>query len=147
MFRFEIRLLYPWGKVSVIHFTDSCDGKIYFLCQKSNPRRPGSTHVTILKMTPSIAPLAHLPTLLIRVTPFPRGSAKILRCPTDPDISTRFFALGLLIVLMMEAVRTSNTSLYPIFILAAMRTWNLTLTIATNINNDTTNHSITANFT
>jgi hypothetical protein len=44
------------------------------------------------------------------VTPFPIGPAKILPCPTNSIISTRFFTFGLFTTLMMEAVRTSETS-------------------------------------
>jgi hypothetical protein len=46
----------------------------------------------------------------IDVTPFPILPANILPLPTDSNICTRIFARGLLIALVMEAVRTSETS-------------------------------------
>jgi hypothetical protein len=46
------------------------------------------------------------------VTPYISGPAKILLCPTDFDIFTLFFERGLFVALMMEAVRTSETSVY-----------------------------------
>jgi hypothetical protein len=46
------------------------------------------------------------------VTPLPIRPARFQPFPTHSDISARFFARGLFIALMMEAVRTSETSVY-----------------------------------
>jgi hypothetical protein len=54
-------------------------------------------------------PIGSLAHSLSSPDPFPIRPTKILPCPADSGISTRFLARCLYIALMMEAVRTSET--------------------------------------